>query len=72
MTEKTKEETNANPSTNAVHFRTQNITALCRTFNVGRRLRLSPDPERVTCERCKKLLAERAKAKPMRIAHHVR
>lgn len=72
MTEKTRDETIANPIANAVHFRTQNITALCRTFHIGHRLRLSPDPERVTCERCKKLLTERAKAKPMRIAHHVR
>lgn len=48
---------------NQLHFRTENQTALCRAFSMNR-LRMTPERERVTCPKCRALLAERRATDP--------
>lgn len=56
-----------NQSADRIHFRKGNGAALCRGFVVGNRIATNPDPMMVTCPKCRQLLDDRNKVKPMRM-----
>lgn len=48
------------------HFKKGNGACLCRTFTMRNRLLLTPEPLAVTCPKCRQLLQQRNKVKPIR------